>query len=140
MENEIQNAYNILPALTIHTPITGVFQIAQNHQTNTLIKVGDNLYPGSTMASVPELEWMKVNTCINENDFLKIKMGQKVTVRLDAMPNVAFDGEISYIGKLCHLKDEKSKQKIFDVEVTMLKSDARLKPGMTVSCEYLQNN
>jgi hypothetical protein len=55
------------------------------------------------------------------------------------MPKLKFMGEISYIGKLCHLKNEKSKQKVFDVEVRILKSDARLKPGMTVSCEYLQN-
>jgi HlyD family secretion protein len=32
-----------------------------------------------------------------------------------------------------------SRQKVFDVEVNVLKSDARLKPGMTVSCEFIQN-
>ena len=82
---------------------------------------------------------MKVNTCISENDFLKIKLGQKVIVRLDALPKVTFEGKINYIGKLCHLKDEKSHQKIFDVEVKLLKPDERLKPGMTVSCEYIKD-
>jgi len=135
---DIQNAYDILPALTIRTPISGVFQIAENRRTNNLLKVGDQIYPGANMASVPELKWMKVNTQINETDFLKIKLGQKVAVRLDAMPSVVFDGEIDYIGRLCYLKDNKSKQKIFDVEVRLLKVDERLKPGMTVSCEYIQ--
>jgi multidrug resistance efflux pump len=139
---EIENAYAILPQLTLRSPIAGVFQIDRNQITNTLVKVGDNLYPGMNMANVPELEWMKVNTYINENDFLKIKPGQKVAVRLDALSNVVFDGEVSYIGKLCHLRDNntKSRQKVFDVEVRMLKSDLRLKPGMTVSCEYLEEN
>lgn len=136
---DIENAYDILPELTIRTPISGVFQIAENHRTRDLLKVGDQIYPGANMASVPELKWMKVNTQINETDFLKIRFGQKVVVRLDAMPNIAFDGEINYIGKLCYLKDNKSKQKIFDVEVKILKVDERLKPGMTVSCEYLEN-
>ena len=135
---DIQNAYDILPALTIRTPISGVFQIAESRRTNNLLKVGDQIYPGANMASVPELKWMKVNTQINETDFLKIKLGQKVAVRLDAMPSVVFDGEIDYIGRLCYLKDNKSKQKIFDVEVRLLKVDERLKPGMTVSCEYIQ--
>ena len=80
---------------------------------------------------------MKVNTTISENDFMKIAVGQKVTVRLDALPKVEFEGEIMYVGKLCRLKENKSKQKVFDVEVKILKSDERLKPGMTVSCEYL---
>lgn len=136
---DIENAYGILPQLTIRTPISGVFQIAENRRTNNLLKVGDQIYPGANMASVPELKWMKINTQINETDFLKIELGQKVLVRLDAMPSVVFDGEIAYIGRLCYLKDSKSKQKIFDVEVKLLKVDERLKPGMTVSCEYLQN-
>lgn len=136
---DIENAYAILPELTIRTSISGVFQIAENRRTRNLLKVGDQLYPGSNMASVPELKWMKVNTQINETDFLKIELGQKVLVRLDAMPSVIFDGEVAYMGRLCYLKDSKSKQKIFDVEVKILKVDERLKPGMTVSCEYLQN-
>ena len=139
LQNEIDNAYDILPALTLRTSIGGVFQIARNPRTGTLVNIGDNIYYGANLANVPELEWMKVNTYINENDFLKIKVGQKVTVRLDALSNVEFEGEISYIGKLCHAKDNKSRQKVFDVEVSMLQSDPRLKPGMTVSCEYLQN-
>jgi hypothetical protein len=127
--------------LTLRAPVAGVFQIAHNWRTGTLVKIGDNIYTGNNLANVPELAQMKVNTYINENDFLKIRTGQKAAVRLDALPDVVFDGEISYIGKLCHLRDnnKKSRQKVFDVEVRMLKSDSRLKPGMTVSCEYLNN-
>jgi multidrug efflux pump subunit AcrA (membrane-fusion protein) len=141
VKNEIENAYAILPQLTLRSPIAGVFQIAQNWRTGNLIKVGDDIYTGNNLANVPELTWMKVNTYINENDFLKIRNGQKTSVRLDALPEVVFDAEIIYIGKLCHLRDnnKKSRQKVFDVEVRMLKSDPRLKPGMTVSCEYLND-
>ena len=142
IKNEIDNAYSILPRLTLRSPVAGVFQIAHNWQTGTLVKVGDNIYTGNNMANVPELEWMKVNTYINETDFLRIKIGQKVLVRLDALSGVTFEGKVSYIGKLCHLRDynSKSRQKVFDVEVSMQKSDPRLKPGMTVSCEYLEEN
>jgi multidrug resistance efflux pump len=139
IRNEIENGYSILPQLTIRTPISGVFQIARNYRTGSLVKIGDNIYVGSNLANVPELTWMKVNTVINETDFLKLEVGQQVRVRLDALSNIVFDGEIAYIGKLCRKKDENSKQKVFDVEVKMLKSDERLKPGMTVSCEFITN-
>ena len=72
--------------------------------------------------------------------FELIKVGQKVLVTLDASPKTTFDGKISYIGGLCHTVDNKSRQKVFDVEVIILKPDERLKPGMTVSCEYLEKN
>lgn len=136
LENEIKSAYQILPKLTIRTPISGIFQVGINRRTREMIKVGDDVYQGNNMGNVPDLKWMKVNTFISENDFLRIRTGQKVKVRLDAMPKVVYMGEVAYIGKLCHTKDEKSRKKVFDVEVKILQSDERLKPGMTVSCEY----
>ena len=139
LKTELKDAKAIIPQLTIRTPISGIFQIATTRRTGMPIKIGDELYQGNNMGNVPDLTNMKVMTSVNENDFRKITLKQKVVVRLDAMPKLKFMGEISYIGKLCHLKDEKSKQKVFDVEVRILKPDSRLKPGMTVSCEYLQH-
>ena len=57
---------------------------------------------------------------------------------LDALPEVPFEGYVSSIGLFCHPKDPNNpRHKVFDVEVRLLVSDERLKPGMTVSCEYL---
>lgn len=137
LKQDIESAYEILPQLTIRTPSPGIFQLARNRRTREFIKVGDELYQGNPIGSVPDLTWMKAFTTVSELDFMKLEPGQKVNVRLDAMPEVVFKGEVIYIGKLCRLKDEKSKQKVVDVEVKLLKSDERLKPGMTVSCEFL---
>lgn len=137
LRNDIRSAYDILPQLTIRTPISGIFQIARNRRSRELVKVGDELYQNNPIGNVPDLTWMKVNTTINELDFMKLSIGQQVNVRLDAMPEVVFKGKVAYIGKLCRLKDDKSKQKVFDVEVNLLEPDERLKPGMTVSCEFL---
>lgn len=137
LKQDIESAYEILPQLTIRTPSPGIFQLARNRRTREFIKVGDELYQGNPIGSVPDLTWMKAFTTVSELDFMKLEVGQEVNVRLDAMPEVVFKGEVIYIGKLCRLKDEKSKQKVVDVEVKLLKSDERLKPGMTVSCEFL---
>jgi multidrug efflux pump subunit AcrA (membrane-fusion protein) len=137
MKTDLLNAKNVLPRLTVRTPISGIFQVGTNRRTDDLIKLGDEVYPGNNMGNVPDLTWMKVNSNVGERDFMKVRKGQKVIVRMDALPKIKFEGEVSYIGRLCHLKDEKSKQKVFDVEIKMLKSDERLKPGMTVSCEYI---
>lgn len=138
IRKDIENAYNVIPQLTIRSAIPGIFQIARNRRTRQLYQIGDEVWHGNTMASVPDLTWMKVKTQINENDFLRIKEGDKVLVRLDALPEVAFEGCISDIGLFCHPKDYSNpRHKIFDVEVKLLVSDERLKPGMTVSCEFL---
>jgi len=139
IKKEVENAKNLIPLLTLRAPVSGVFQIATNWQNSNrnIYKIGDNIYAGNNLAIVPELEFMKVNMQVNETDFLKVALNQKVAVRLDAMPKVVFEGEIVYIGKLSRLKDQKSRQKVFDVEVKIIKPDERLKPGMTVSCEFL---
>jgi len=69
-----------------------------------------------------------------ENDISKIKPGLKTIIRLDALPSVPFNGIISHVGKVCIKRDEK---RIFPAEVVISGSDLRLKPGMTVSCEYI---
>lgn len=140
IKKDIQNAYDIIPQLTVRSTIPGIFQIAYNRRSRQLLKIGDEVHRGNTMASIPDFTWMKVKTQINENDFLRIHKGDKVLVRLDAMPEVVFDGEISYIGLFCHPKDwGNPRHKVFDVEVRLLVSDERLKPGMTVSCEFLSS-
>jgi len=120
LENEIRNAYDLLPTLTIRTPISGIFQVAENRRTNEMVKIGDEIYVGNNLGNVPDLTWMKVNTTVNETDYFKLKLGQKVIVRLDAMPAVAFEGEISYLGKLCKFRNNNSRQKVFDVETVMV--------------------
>lgn len=138
IEKDIRHAYDIIPQLTVRSTMPGIFQIAWNRRTRQLFQIGDEVGHANTMAYVPNLTWMKVKTQINENDFLRIHEGNKVLVRLDALPEVAFDGEISDIGLFCHPKDwSNPRHKVFDVEVRLLVSDERLKPGMTVSCEFL---
>jgi multidrug efflux pump subunit AcrA (membrane-fusion protein) len=137
LKDDIKSSKDVIPKLTIRTPIPGIFQIGTSRRNGTMLKIGDEVYQGNNLGSVPDLRWMKVNTTVNEQDFFKIETGQRVIVRLDALPEVSFTGEIVAIGKLCHLKDDKSKQKVFDVEVNILVSDKRLKPGMTVNTEFI---
>lgn len=139
IRDDIRDAKAVIPGLTIRTPIPGIFQIARNRRSRALIKVGDEVYRGNNVGLVPDLTWMKVYTFVDETDIFKIKEGQQVNVRLDAMPNVIFPAEISLVGRLCHPKEGDTKQKVFDVEVRLLVSEPRLKPGMTVSNEFICN-
>jgi multidrug resistance efflux pump len=142
MEDDLKQFKQILPQLTVRSTAAGVFQRGRNPASaiGQPFMVGDYAYTGYSIGIVPEFKWMKVRTFINETDFLKLQIGQKVNVRLDALPEVKFNGEVAYISKLCLPREQNSKQKGFEVEVKMLEPDERLKPGMTVSCEFLSIN
>jgi len=133
-ENELQAAEETLDMLTVRSPLDGIFVLQRNNNTGQTIKVGDEVYLGDPVAKIPDINTMKVNGIILENDISKIKPDQNVIIRLDALPSIPFHGKISKIGKVCIPQDEK---KVFLAEVLISETDLRLKPGMTVSCEYI---
>ena len=136
-ETELNSAKETLKLMLIRSPGDGILQISKNMRTGQTIRVGDEVYLGFMLASIPDIRRMKVLTCVNETDINKIKSGMGVIIMLDALPSVPFHGEISEIAKICTDRDAENKEKVFKVQVNISESDPRLKPGMTVSCEYI---
>ena len=135
-QSDLKSAKENLKQLLIKSPIDGIFQVSINifTQNPQNWKLGDSPYQGQMIASIPDIKQMKVKTYINEAEYNKVKPGMKVIVRLDALPAVAFTGYIKEISKICFTRE---KEKVFNVVVEVSDSDMRLKPGMTVSCEYV---
>jgi HlyD family secretion protein len=135
-QNELNNAKDALKLFLLKSPLDGIFQVAVNDWTDNpqMWKVGDTPYQGQILASIPDVTWMKVKTYVNESDVKKVYKGMKVIVRLDALPSVPFNGSITEISKVCVARD---KEKVFNIVVGIDESDLRLKPGMTVNCEYI---
>ncbi len=135
-ETELKNAKETLKKLLIRTPLDGIFQVSVNKFTQNpqTWKVGDSPYQGQIIASIPDVTKMQAKTYINEAEIRKAHYGMKVIVRLDALPAVPFNGRITDISKICLTRE---REKVFNVTVEIDESDLRLKPGMTVNCEYI---
>ena len=133
-EAEIANAEEALKQLTIFSPGDGLFQLKYNNRTGQDVRIGDEIYLGSMIANIPDISKMKARSYVNETDIQKTILGMKVIVRLDALPDVQFNGVVTYIHKIC---EQKESEKVFLTEVEIFESDQRLKPGMSVSCEYI---
>jgi RND family efflux transporter MFP subunit len=135
-KEEVATAKSTLNRLVLTSPRDGLFQVGKNEHywPPKDLKAGDNVYLGQMVARIPDVAHMKVRTFVNETDFTKVSEGMKVIVRLDALPNVPFHGEVTSISRVCLPRD---KEMVFNVIVHIEESDVRLKPGMTVSCEYI---
>ena len=81
---------------------------------------------------------MKVVTTVNEVDIAQLSLGLHVNIKLDAIVDTTFTGELAVISALAH-RDRRSKKNVFDVEVTINELDERLKPGMSASCQIIVN-
>jgi len=135
-EGEIESAKDALAKMVITSPDKGLFEAGDNpyNYPPVNLKIGDEARQGQLLAKIPDVTKMVVKTSINEADYTKVKVGTGVRVRLDASPKIPFTGKITYIGRSCITKE---KEKVFEILVEIAESDLRLKPGMTVSCEFI---
>jgi RND family efflux transporter MFP subunit len=137
LKREIDKAENAIERYSIYAPSKGMIEYQLNRRNRQKIRVGDNIGIGDGIVGLPDLSQMKAVTSVNEKDIDKIKIGQKVLVKLDAFPKKIFEASVIKISRMCKPKENKSKIKVFDVEVLLEKSDPILRPGMTVSCEII---
>lgn len=101
------------------------------------IRVGDTPWGGQALIDLPDLSVMEVKTEVNEVDVDKVKLGQRTLVKLDALPEPTFHGEVTEIAKLARQKEGEHNVKVFDVTITIEERDERLKPGMSAKSEII---
>lgn len=97
------------------------------------IRVGDNVWRGVKVLALPDLSHMQVKTFVNEVDVDKLSVGQRVLIKLDALPEPTFHGAITTIAALGHEKEGEKNVKVFDITLTIEEEDSRLKPGMSAT-------
>lgn len=90
------------------------------------------------VAELPDLSKMISKTYVNEIDISKIKVGQKVTIGIDAFPQLQFTGTVTQIANIGEqLKN--SDAKVFEVIIKISEKDSTLRPAMTTSNEIVIN-
>ena len=137
IKTTVNKAERTIVSLSLRAPANGMIVHSLDRWSHEKVKVGDRRWPGQTIGQLPDLTQMKVLTSVNETDIRKIDLKQKVSVRLDAFPDLKFDGRIITISHICHKKNKNSDIKMFDVEVLLEQTHQVFKPGMTTNCEFL---
>lgn len=95
-------------------------------------KVGDNVWKAERVVEIPDLTQMKAEGEVDEVDAGRVSVGQRVTLRLDAHPDVEFQGTITTAGTTVQRKKgTQDPLKVLRVDITLDKTDAeRMRPGM----------
>ena len=101
------------------------------------IRVGDNIWGGINIISLPDLSKMQVKTYVNEVDVDKLTVGQNAVIQLDALPGPNFTGIVSSIATLGREKEGEKNVKVFDITIEIDQQDERLRPGMTATSEVM---
>lgn len=138
-QRELEKAQKDLASLDVHAEKPGivVYQKVWKGDRPEKIRVGDDIWGGAGLITLPDLSRMQVKTAVNEVDVDKLKAGQRALIKLDALPELTFHGAITSIATLGREKEGEKSVKVFDVVLAIDEEDSRLKPGMSATCEVV---
>ncbi len=95
--------------------------------------------PASIIMVIADRNKMIVKCEVDETEILKIEKGQKVKIKIDALPDTIFEGIVTRIGGMRTSSRNVSEQNLpsFTVEIEMKGEYSFLLPGMSASCEII---
>jgi HlyD family secretion protein len=136
-----------LSKMVIRAPVDGIVNIMPNFraqgswgQTPPGFKEGDNAWTGAAIAEIPDLSEMRIELRLEEVDRGKVKLGQDIRVRVDAIPDREFKAKLDWISPIASLQFRgfgASSEKTFPARATLADTDNRLRPGMSATAEVL---
>ncbi len=98
------------------------------------IKTGETVAAGAPVAVLADLSgWQVVTDDLTEIKVPGIAIGQSVTVKADALPELEVKGEVTSIGIVYQ---EKSGDVVYPVKIKLLDPDPQLRWGMTVAATF----
>ncbi len=143
---DLQLAKGYLSKMVIRAPNDGIVNILPNFrsggsfgQSPPPFKEGDRAWTGAAIAEIPDLSEMRIELSMEEVDRGKLKLGQPVKMRVDAIPEKEFNGNLDFISPIASLvfKGMGLTEKRFPARATLKNLDPRLRPGMSATAEII---
>jgi multidrug efflux pump subunit AcrA (membrane-fusion protein) len=102
------------------------------------IQVGDQIFWGWTILSLPDLKEMEVRAYVSEVDGGLLRPGQRARIVVDSYPGVEFGGTLTYVPELAERLGKASNVRTFTSIVKLDQTNTEtMRPGMSVRVEVL---
>jgi hypothetical protein len=130
--NRVDKLQDVYSSLEITAPKSGMVIYGKDRMREK-IKVGSTVSPWMpTIATLPDLSSMLSITYVNEIDISRVRLGQKVKIGVDAIPEKSLEGEVVSVANIGQPMP-KSDAKVFEVKIRVFGDVDGLKPAMTTS-------
>jgi HlyD family secretion protein len=102
-------------------------------------KEGDRAWTGAAIAEIPDLTNMRIDLKLEEVDRGKMKLGQFVKVRVDAIADRELTAVLDWISPIAavNFRGMGLTEKTFPARATLKNLDPRLRPGMSATAEVI---
>jgi len=123
--------------MQIHSPIDGivVFNTIWKQGNMGEVQEGDQVRPGVSFLQVVDPSVMEVAVPVNQEDLLDLRVGQKAQVRLEAYPDLTFEGQLESIDPMGQRGDFSAKLRKFAATFSIQGNDPRLMPDLSAAVD-----
>lgn len=134
---EIREAEKAIAVLSLQAPRDGIVMTAEHPWEGRKFQEGDSVWPGLTVAVLPDLSSLVVDAELSDVDDGRIAPGMEASCTLDAYPSERFGCRVVEIAPVARERSSGSLRRYFPVRVTLDRLDRRMRPGMSVRVEVL---
>ncbi len=142
VEANLTRQADLLTKTTLRSPIDGVI-------TQLLVEKGERAVPGmmfnpqATLMTIADLSVIQAELKVDETDVINLSLHQTAQVKIDAIPDVVFEAEVTEIGN-SPIKSSTSttttqEAKDFKVKVDLKAPSNKIRPGMSCTADVITN-
>ncbi|MCU0244443.1 MAG: efflux RND transporter periplasmic adaptor subunit [Acidobacteria bacterium] len=139
-EASLKSTLDNLAKTTYSSPIDGIITSLRVEEGEVAI-IGTMNNPGTVLLTIADLSVMEVEVEVDETDVVGVQMAQTAKVRVDALPETVFTGQVTEIGSSALQQSTgvaaTQESKDFKVVVTLDDPSHKLKPGLSASADIV---
>jgi membrane fusion protein (multidrug efflux system) len=125
--------------MRIEAPFAGLVVLKQIYQGSGFVDVqeGYEVRPGTAILDIVDSTTMQVRARVVQSDVAHVQPGQPAKIRLDAYPDVVFDGQVESIAPLGIASSMTPKVRTFTAIIPIHGTSPQLMPDLSASVELL---
>jgi len=120
---------------TIKSPLDGVITHLNKEQGERAVP-GMMSNPEATIMTIADLSIIQAELEVDETDVVNVSLGDIAEVKIDALPDTVFAGEVVEIGN-SPIQSSGQEAKDFKVIVTLKDPSPKLRPGMSCTSDII---
>ena len=138
---DVDRTVSAIGALHLRAPDDGTVNILENPRSGgpfgggVEFREGDRAWPGASVLELPDLSSIHLEARLDESDRGRLKVGQRATVKIEAVPGKDFSARVDLISVLARVDFSSGWPPVrnFDLGLILDDKDPRIRPGMTAT-------
>ncbi len=138
VQERLERAQLALDSMELRATRSGVFVYGSNPQTDRKVQVGDTVFVGWPVATIPDPSALEVEAFAGEAEVKFLQPGQRAVLVLDAYPQTPMQGQVKRVAGSSEPVKDWGKAAYYRVTLSFDKLDQELmRPGMSVRSEVI---